>query len=124
VLFMRLAILTAVLSIAALSSSTAYAAGYAEDGTYYSDADIEAAIHASFEPYDWATAEAVAYCESGYDPMAYNPALDTVGIFQISYIARVEYGLSYYDVDTPYENAYWANQMQNDLGWAPWACAY
>jgi hypothetical protein len=57
VLFMRLAILTAVLSIAALSPSTAHAAGYAEDGTYYTDADIEAAIHASFESYDWATAD-------------------------------------------------------------------
>ena len=112
-----------LLSIAAILPSQAHAEGYAADGTYYSDADIEAAIHAAFDYEDWATAEAVAWCESTYMPQAYNPALDTVGIFQISYIARVEYGLSYYDVDTPYENAYWADQMQDDLGWYPWACA-
>jgi hypothetical protein len=101
----------------------ATAEGYGEDGYYYSDADIEYAIEANFDYADWATAKAIAYCESAYDPQAYNPALDTVGIFQISYIARVEYGLSYYDVDTPHENAYWANYIRDREGWDPWACA-
>jgi hypothetical protein len=101
----------------------ALAEGYGADGYYYSDAGIEAIIEANFDYEDWYSAKAIAWCESSYVPQAYNPAYDTVGLFQISYIARVHYGLTYWDVDTPAENAFWANYIQDREGWGPWACA-
>lgn len=107
-----------------LLAHPAQAEGYGADGYYYTDAEIEAVIYAYFDSADWGTAHAIAWCESGYVPQAYNPAYDTVGIFQLSYEARLAYDLSYYDVDTPPENAYWANYIQDRQGWYPWACAY
>lgn len=121
---LKLVLLLSVAALALVLAAPAYASGYGTDGYYYTDAEIDAIISATFDPADWGTAHAVAYCESGYVPTAYGPALGTVGLFQISGIARVQYGLTYWDVDTPYENAFWADVIQDDLGWGPWACAY
>lgn len=120
----RLCLLLSVAGLSLILASPAYSEGYEPvNGYYYSDGDIEAIIEYNFEPGDAEYAKSIAWCESTYSPTAYNPAYDTVGIFQLSAILREEYGLSVYDVDTPEENIYWASVVFYNTGAWPWACA-
>lgn len=116
--------LFAVLSLALLSPTEAHASGYGADGVYYSDADVEAIIAATWG--DAApTAKGIAYRESGYVPQAVNTwDGDAFCLFQITDIVETQYGISEYDLDTPYECSSFAYQLYLDQGWSPWALTY
>jgi hypothetical protein len=121
----RLAILTVVLCMTLILPSKAYAEGYGADGYYYSDADVEAIIDATWDAEAAPVAKAIAFRESGYVPQAVNTwDGDAFCLFQITDVVEVEYGISEYDLDTPYECSSFAYQLYLDQGWGPWALTY
>lgn len=88
--------------------------------------NVVALIHATF-PDDPHTAVAIARCESGLNPKAYNPkntnGTTDGGLFQINsthYKRMEKLGLDPYDVR---DNAAFARMLYEESGWRPWVCA-
>jgi len=67
--------------------------------------------------YDWDTqkAEAIVWCESSGNPLAYNPA-GHVGLFQVSLIHRWTYD----ELIQPEINVAAAYELYQRRGWQPW----
>jgi hypothetical protein len=95
-----------------------YAGGSASGGS------VSDAIYATWPASLASTAEAVATCESGLDPAAYNPASGAFGAFQ--FLPTTEAGADgtiYGALDDPYYAAAEAYELYLDAGWSPWVCA-
>lgn len=95
-----------------------------ELGTYWSDPqNVKSLIRRTFPDAD--TALAVAKCESGFRPTAYNQNSNgsyDAGIFQINSVhqARLdELGLNKWDVE---DNIKFARLLHEEQGWIPWVC--
>lgn len=71
------------------------------------------------EPWPCSTALAVAQCESGLDPNAYNPVSGASGLYQLlmSYHAWRLHGASPFD---PQANTDAAYSLYEEQGWGPW----
>jgi hypothetical protein len=124
-LMLSLTVFMAVFFFVQASPNEAYAEGYGADGHYYSDADVEAIIDATWDAEAAPVAKTIAYRESGYVPQAVNTwDGDAFCLFQITDIVEVEYGISEYDLDTPYECSAFAYQLYLDQGWGPWSLTY
>lgn len=73
--------------------------------------------------YDWQDdyAIAVAWCESKFDPSAYNRSSGASGIFQILpywHASRLRPGESWFDAETNVRIAY---ELWREQGWTPWS---
>lgn len=110
------------ISLALANPDTAMAAGYGADGHYYTDAEIEAIIYATW-PADAAPyAVVIAERESGLVPQITNSYDgDAFCLFQITDIVEAQYGISEAYLDTPYECSAFAAALYYDQGWDPWA---
>lgn len=101
-------------AVCGLSSSAA-----ASQGTQ--GGDVEAYILSVFGA-DGPTAVAVATCESGLDPSAYNPS-GASGVFQIMPATALAVGTDpalLFDWEVNVDTAY---RLYQEQGWAPWVCA-
>lgn len=79
-------------------------------------------------PEDPHTAVAIANCESGLNPNAYNPnnpnGSTDGGLWQINSVHNetlVEKGLSKWD---PEDATEYARMLYDEHGWRPWVCAW
>jgi len=88
---------------------------------------VRALIRAAF-PNDSARALAVANCESGLNPKAYNPnnsnGSTDGGLWQINstHDSRLEVlGLNKYN---PEDATKFARMLYDESGWRPWVCAW
>ncbi len=120
-----LRILIVAAAIGALALSTGACAAPRQSG----DA-VQNAIAQNFGDYPAMNqkAVAVARCESGLDPNAYNPNGGYYGLFQLSRYWHEglanSMGYQWSQINDPYVNARVARQVYNQAGgWGPWSCA-
>ena len=97
-------------------------------GVYWkSKANIKRLIVETF-PEDASTALAIAKCESGLNPDAYNPknkngSVDR-GLFQVNSVHDNRLEALGLDPWNPEDNAVFARMLYEENGWLPWVCAW
>lgn len=108
--------------LACMVTSEAEAQGYAYDP--YGGSYVEQVIRDVWPDHEEDLAVAVAACESGLDPHAYNPASGAYGPWQ--FLASTSYGMGF-DHSLMYDPVYAtqaAYQLRQQMGWSPWVCAW
>jgi hypothetical protein len=86
--------------------------------------EVEAIIRATWPDHEEETALAIAYRESGLDPLAYNPTSGAFCPFQILPSTADAIGADHASLADPVYCSLTAARLQDLMGWSPWALTY
>jgi soluble lytic murein transglycosylase-like protein len=88
-----------------------------------SQGGVEGIVRATWPDDEEDYAIAIAACESGFVPDAYNPSSGAYGIFQFLPSTAAAIGADYASLSDPHYASVQAARLQDMYGFSQWACA-